>query len=80
MKFLWFTNPIKLGFENQSHQSEKPVENELEKYQNFTLDQKKRGDCIWNSKSIRGTLKKRWPDVIGLGFGKVSFVVISKYF
>ena len=65
---------LKISF-RKSNPPEKPVEDELQKYQNLTLDQEKRGDCIWNSKYIRGTLKKRWPDVIGLGFGKVSPVV-----
>ena len=60
--------------------SEKVVEDELQKYHNLTLDQERRGACKWNSKYIRGTLKKRWPDVIGLGFAKVRFIVILTSF
>ena len=58
--------------------SGKLVEDELQKYHNLTLHQEKRGSCKWVSKyiSFRGTLKKRWPDVIGLGFAKVSFIGI----
>ena len=48
--------------------SGKLVEDELQKYH--------AGACKWESKNISGALKKRWPDVIGLGFAKVSFIVI----
>ena len=71
-------------FKNQQI-SEKPVENEQQKFPFFNSgDPKKRGSCSWNSKSNdknRGTLKKRWPDVIGLGFAKVrifsAFILTS---
>ena len=58
--------------------SEKSVANEQPKYHLFSNeDPQKRGSCTWNSKSNeknRGTLKKRWPDVIGLGFAKVRIL------
>ena len=60
--------------ENQ-HMSEKSIENKEQKIHFFNPDDlQKRGSCTWNSKfnnKDRGTLKKRWPDVIGLGFAKV---------
>ena len=61
-------------FKNQ-HMSGKSVENEHQKFPFFNPgDPEKRGSCSWNSNSNdknRGTLKKRWPNVIGLGFAKV---------
>ena len=66
-------------FKNQ-HMYEKPVESEQQKFPFFNHgDPKKRGSCSWDSKfnnKDRGTLKKRWPDVIGLGFAKVRIFLV----
>ena len=65
-------------FKNQ-HMSGKSVGNEHQKFPFFNPgDPEKRGSCTWNSKinyKDRGTFKKRWPDVIGLGFAKVRIFI-----
>ena len=65
-------------FTKNPNMSEKSVANEQQKYHFFKSDNpRKRGSCNWNSKSNakhRGILKKRWPDVIGLGFAKVRIL------
>ena len=66
---------IDLEFQERSDAFEKIIDDVQQKYENLTLDEEKRGACIWNSKYINGTLKKRWPDVIGIGFAKVSFFI-----
>ena len=55
--------------EFSSNSSGKLVEDELQKYHVSSA-------CKWESENKNGTLKKRWPDVIGLGFAKVSFIVV----
>ena len=43
-------------------------------------DPRLRGSCLWQPRETNGTrgvLKKRWPDVIGLGFAKVFRVLYS---
>ena len=75
--FFIFTREL-LRFTKNPHMPEKSVSNEQSKYHFFSNDDpQKRGSCTWNSKSNeknRGTLKKRWPDVIGLGFAKVRIL------